>query len=209
MAWRHQVAQMITAVIMFPISYPKSPEASPRLLQLPPRSHILLFVPAVMMENKVKGSKGPLPVFLQRPPWPLSVLGGRLLWILAHNQFILITSGSAGERRANWLAGICIYSTQQNVTNGLGGDLCGLLAKQTDEGNLSCSLCSIEQGQPRPLLLALSVTCHAAVGTRRGEMRWVNTRGDRRGAVKSPIGQMIHRCALFWFFYISAATLTR
>lgn len=27
---------------------------------------------------------------------------------------------------------------QQNVTTGLGDDLCGLPAKQTDEGNLSC-----------------------------------------------------------------------
>lgn len=72
--------------------------------------------------------------------------------------------GQRRERRTNWLAGICIYSTQQNVTDGLGGDLCGLLAKQTDEGNLSCRSCSAEQGLPRPLLLALSVTCHAAVG---------------------------------------------
>lgn len=35
---------------------------------------------------------------------------------------------------------------QQNVTTGLGGDLCGLLAKQTDEGNLSCGLRFAERG---------------------------------------------------------------
>lgn len=97
MAWRQEVAPMITSVIMFPISYPKSPEASLHLLQLPPRSHILLFVPAVMIEKRVKGSKEPLPVFLWSPPWTLSVFGGRLLLILAHNQFILITSGSTGS----------------------------------------------------------------------------------------------------------------
>lgn len=68
---------------------------------------------------------------------------------------------------------------QQNVTTGLGGDLCGLLAKQTDEGNLSCGLCSAEQGQPHPLLLASSVTCHAAVGMRRGKTRGVDRRGPR------------------------------
>lgn len=60
---------------------------------------------------------------------------------------------------------------QQNVTTGLGGDLCGLLAKQTDEGNLSCGLCFAEQGLPHPLLLAPPVTCHATVGTWRGEAR--------------------------------------
>lgn len=75
---------------------------------------------------------------------------------------------------------------QQNVTNGLGGDLCGLLAKQTDEGNLSCSFWSIEQGQPHPLLLALSLTCHAAVDTTRGEMsqhkgRWKGSYKDGDG----------------------------
>lgn len=68
---------------------------------------------------------------------------------------------------------------QQNVTTGLGGDLCGLLAQQTDEGNLSCGSCSAEQGQPRPLLLASSVTCHAAVGAREGETRRVDGRGER------------------------------
>lgn len=66
---------------------------------------------------------------------------------------------------------------QQNVTTGLGGDLCGLLAKQTDEGNLSCGLRFAEQGLPHPLLLASPVTCHATVGTRRGETRGVDRRG--------------------------------
>lgn len=76
---------------------------------------------------------------------------------------------------------------QQNVTNGLGGDLSGLLAKQTDEGNLSCSLCSIEQGQPHPLLLALSLTCHAAVGTTRAEMS--QHKGRWKGSYKNGDGR--------------------
>lgn len=84
---------------------------------------------------------------------------------------------------------------QQNVTPGLGADLCGLLAKQTDEGNLSCGLCSAEQEQPHPLLLASSVTCHAAVGMRRGKTRGVDGRGERGpraqdGVSKTERGQM-------------------
>lgn len=78
------------------------------------------------------------------------------------------------------MAGICIYSMQQNVTTGLGGDLRGRLAKQTDEGNLSCGLCFAEQGLPHPLLLASPVTCHATVGTRRGV--------DRRGEEREELG---------------------
>lgn len=97
-----------------------------------------------------------------------------------------------GERRANWLAGICIYSTQQNVTTGLGDDLCGLLAKQTDEGNLSCCLCSTEQGQPRPLLLASSVTCHAVVAPGTGKTRGVNRRvGGRDGDIEAEREEMM------------------
>lgn len=44
---------------------------------------------------------------------------------------------------------------QQNVTTGLGGDLCGLLAKQTDEGNLSCGMCSAEQGSAAPAIVSV------------------------------------------------------
>lgn len=86
---------------------------------------------------------------------------------------------------------------QQNVTTGLGGDLCGLLAKQTDEGNLSCGSCFAEQGGlPHPLLLASPVTCHATVGTRRGETRGVDGRrggGAEDGDVKAERGEMMCR----------------
>lgn len=77
------------------------------------------------------------------------------------------------------MAGICIYSMQQNVTTGLGGDLSGPLAKQTDEGNLSCSLCFAEQGLPHPLLLALPVTCQFRVGVRREETSGADGKGER------------------------------
>lgn len=116
---------------------------------------------------------------------------GRLFALtLAHSRFISITTGQQREWRrrgagargqfANWLAGICIYSTRQNVTTGLGDDLCVLLAKQSDEGNLSCGSRSAQHGRPRPLLLASSVTCHTAVGTDRG----MPTGGEERGELK-------------------------
>lgn len=74
---------------------------------------------------------------------------------------------------------------QQNVTTGLGGDLCGPPAKQTDEGNLSCGSCFAELGgdggweargggrgegccRSGPLLLASPVTCQFWVGAEGG-----------------------------------------
>lgn len=44
---------------------------------------------------------------------------------------------------------------QQNVTTGGGGDLCGLLVKQTDEGNLSWGLGSAEQRQAAPTIVSV------------------------------------------------------
>lgn len=91
---------------------------------------------------------------------------------------------------------------QQNVTTGLGGDLCGPPAKQTDEGNLSCGSCFAELGgdggwevkggggggrcRSGPLLLASPVTCQFWVGTEGGgvdgmHMRETGGRGDGRG----------------------------
>lgn len=81
---------------------------------------------------------------------------------------------------------------QQNVTTGLGGDLCGLPAKQTDEGNLSCSSRFAELQRAglgwgggwyddchNPLLLTSPVT----FGGREGEMgeRKVTCRGADEG----------------------------
>lgn len=194
------MAQNITAIITFSFSYPKTPEAVPLLLRFTLHSHILLFVPAVMIENKMKSSKGPLPVFSRVPLTP------ELFWrqpgVDFSPQSIHFNHvGQRRERHANWLAGICIYSTQQNVTDGLGGDLCGLLAKQTDEGNLSCRLCSTEQGQPRPLLLALSVTCHAAVG--RDEMSQHRRRQKRSSKDRDRRDDsLICRTVLYFFCFL-------
>lgn len=44
---------------------------------------------------------------------------------------------------------------QQNVTTGGGGDLCGLLVKQTDEGNLSWNSGSAEQQQAAPTIVSV------------------------------------------------------
>lgn len=67
-------------------------------------------------------------------------------WAFVHVHGWGLGKGVAAGVFANWLAGICIYSMQQNVTTGLGGDLCGLSAKQTDEGNLSCGSRFAEEG---------------------------------------------------------------
>lgn len=59
------------------------------------------------------------------------------------------------------MAGICIYSMRQNVTDGLSADLRRPPAKQTDEGNLSCGLCFAEQGGwGLPALTIVSVANH-------------------------------------------------
>lgn len=67
---------------------------------------------------------------------------------------------------------------QQNVTTGLGGDLCGLLAKQTDEGNLSCGLRFAEQGGGAAAPTIVSDASHLSRHSRHEETRGVDRRGD-------------------------------
>lgn len=130
-------------------------------------------------------SSPPIPFVV--PRWP--VVSWQTVCVDFSSQSIHFNHNGAAEGVAaagargqftNWLAGICIYSTRQNVTTGLGDDLCVLLAKQSDEGNLSCGSRSAEHGRPRPLLLASSVTCHTAVGTDRG----MPTGGEERGELR-------------------------
>lgn len=83
---------------------------------------------------------------------------------------------------------------QQNVTTGLGGDLCGPLAKQTDEGNLSCRSCFAEQGLPQPTIV--SVASHLSLQGGHGKRRDKGSRQGRRGEegaeddVKTERGEM-------------------
>ena len=67
---------------------------------------------------------------------------------------------------------------QQNVTTGLGGDLCGLLAKQTDEGNLSCGVCSAEQGSTAPTIV--NVVSHLSRHSGHEERKDGKGRQERR-----------------------------
>lgn len=90
--------------------------------------------------------------------------------ILLHNQFILITMCSNASGGSSTLIDwqVFAYTVRDKMSAGpLAGDLRGLLAKQTDEGNLSCS--GLQRGRlgPPALLLASSVTCHGAVAFER------------------------------------------
>lgn len=67
---------------------------------------------------------------------------------------------------------------QQNVTTGLGGDLCGLLAKQTDEGNLSCGVCSAEQGSAAPTIVSVVSHLSRNGGREEGEREREKRQGE-------------------------------
>ena len=82
---------------------------------------------------------------------------------------------------------------QQNVTIGLGGDLCGLLAKQTDEGNLSCSLSSIERGggaAAAPTIVSV-VTHLSRYGGQEGRKDGMSQQRRREGE-EPEMGEMIN-----------------
>lgn len=63
------------------------------------------------------------------------------------------------------------YTVWDKMSAGALAVTCGeLLAKQTDEGNLSCSGLWRRRLGPLALLLASSVTCHAALALEGGEL---------------------------------------
>lgn len=92
--------------------------------------------------------------------------------ILLHNQFILITMCSNGSGGRGTLIDwqVFAYTVWDKMSAGALAVTCReLLAKQTDEGNLSCS--GLRRGRlgPLALLLASSVTCHSALALERAE----------------------------------------
>lgn len=125
--------------------------------------------------------------------------------ILLHNQFILITMCSNGSTGSGTLIDwqVFAYTVWDKMSAGALAVTCGeLLAKQTDEGNLSCS--GLWRGRlgPLALLLAASVTCHGVLALERAEQAGGSGRldtnksagGNVTAAAEPPLHQHCDQC---------------